>query len=167
MRACTRTQFSETGSCYALKASLEWPPCLAYILPLKANQFLPFLRLFVEKNNPNYTTNVKLALAQGGAHWDPISTCALVLSEYHTCKMSVYTQQNHSSSYRGDCSWRGRRHFYSMCATFLSLLPPASAVLTEKSLFYACCLHSLNALLSQRMVCWSSRHHPDPVSYPL
>lgn len=66
------TQFSETGSCYVLKASLGWPPYLAYILPLKANQFLSFLRLFVEKKNPNNTPNAKLALAQGGAHRDPI-----------------------------------------------------------------------------------------------
>lgn len=46
-----------------------------------------------------HTTNVKLALAQRGAHRDHNSTCALVLSEYRTCKMSIYAQQKHSSSY--------------------------------------------------------------------
>lgn len=104
-----------------------------------------------------HTTNVKLALAQRGAHRDHNSTCALVLSEYRTCKMSIYAQQKHSSSYSRGLRLEGGKHFYSMCATFFSLPCPAPAALTGKSLFHACYLYSLNALLPQSMVCWPSR----------
>lgn len=122
--ACTRTQFSETGSCYALKASLGWPPCLAYILPLKANQFLPFLRLFVEKKNPNNTPNAKLALAQGGAHRIPSAHALWSLQNVVHVRCLFTLNRTTLLPTAGDCSWRGRRHFYSVCATFFSLLSP-------------------------------------------